>query len=82
MDKPGAKIWFKKREIGWGWTPVSPEGHWVVRLFLALVVLGAGLGVFAVSAGADKSIVTRSLMGWSLFLSLAVIWIANRKGEK
>ena len=82
MDKSGSKIWFKTRDMGWGWTPASPEGQFVVGLFLVLAFAGVGMGIFAIGEGADKAIIGRILITWIMVLTLALLWIANKKGDR
>lgn len=38
METQNKKIWFKRKEYGWGWTPSSWEG-WLVLVVYALVIV-------------------------------------------
>ncbi len=82
MNKTSSKIWFKTRDLGWGWTPISPEGHLVVGLFLVLVFTGVALAVFAVGDGIDRNLVGRIMIAWILILTVALIRICYVKGER
>jgi hypothetical protein len=40
----GRKAWFGPRRMGWGLSPVSPEGWAVTAIFLAAAVIGVVVG--------------------------------------
>lgn len=43
QDSEERNYWFKRRQFGYGWTPVTWQGWLTVVLFLVVIFLGAQL---------------------------------------
>ncbi len=70
--------WFKRKIYGWGWTPARWQGWLVTFLYLLLIVL------FSLTID-DTSPVNEVMFTFvlpTLFLTVAFIRIAYKKGEK
>jgi len=46
-----ARLWFRAKRYGWGWTPASIEGWLVMAAFLVAVVLDAAVLIYRVRHG-------------------------------
>ncbi|KKU15793.1 hypothetical protein A3D55_02395 [Candidatus Jorgensenbacteria bacterium RIFCSPHIGHO2_02_FULL_45_20] len=70
--------WFKAKWYGWGWTPVKWQGWAVTAVYIALIFL------FALTI--DENLPDRKIIFTFLlpivFLTIALICIAYKKGEK
>jgi hypothetical protein len=76
------RLWFRARDYGWGWTPVTLEG-WLVMLAF-LVAIGAVTAVFLYQLrhGADPGRATLRFMLEIAILSGLVIAICWLTGER
>lgn len=76
-----AKLWFRARRYGWGWTPVSVEG-WLVTAALVLLVV-AGIVVFnhAMRGGANPVLALIVFALWVAALAGGQIAIGFARGE-
>ncbi len=77
-----AKLWFKARRFGWGWTPVSVEGWIVSAVFALLMLAGAVVFIERLLAGGDPRVAALLFLLWTLLLVAALSAIAWAKGEK
>ncbi len=73
------KIWFKRKDYGYGWTPCSKEGWIVMLLFVLLTFLTAG--IFKSAAKSDGEFLILFLPSEILF-SILLIFVCYKKGEK
>ena len=69
------QLWFKRKQYGWGWYPVSVEG-WIVTI---VFIVGAFL-LFTVGVSEDEVPVNRLII-LGLMVILFII-IGYRTGEK
>jgi hypothetical protein len=76
-----AKLWFRAKRYGWGWTPATLEGWLVIAGFVALIVVGAVVYVHQVRAGADRSLAAVLFGLWVALLIGGVAAIGYAKGE-
>ncbi len=74
------KLWFKARQYGWGWDPVSWQGWVVVLLFIGGFVWSAFSFVEKLDAGDPSAIENFVLRFIALLLGLMVV--ASLTGEK
>jgi ABC-type amino acid transport system permease subunit len=76
------RLWFRARDYGWGWTPVTLEG-WLVMLAF-LVAIGAVTAVFLYQLrhGADPGRATRLFMLGIAILCGIVVAICWATGER
>jgi len=66
------KLWFRRKLYGWGWTPCSWEGWFVLLVWVIFFVLAV--------SNLDQEVFKNYLF---IFLSVAVlIVICYKKGEK
>lgn len=73
------KIWFKAKRYGWGWTPVTWEGWFVIVLYIYSAV--KWFLAIESSAASESSLLTAFLPRF-LALTILVICISYLKGEK
>jgi hypothetical protein len=84
MDK---KLWFKRKEYGWGWTPASKEG-WITMIVFTLVLAFASIAYFQYMKRLNEvldlseGVVAFVYILLVSFLSLILILICTVKGEK
>ena len=76
-----AKVWFKARRYGWGWTPVSIAGWAVVALSVVLAVAGTAVFLYELRNGADPVLAAILFSLWIAFLAIATTAIGYAKGE-
>lgn len=76
-DNPNG-YWFKRKPYGWGWTPVTREGWFVIVVFILLIVGNAWRLDITHS---DGTMVNTFVMETLLPLVLLVL-IAYKTGEK
>lgn len=70
--------WFKRKVFGWGWTPATWQG-WVINIAYILIIIGFALTIDENSP--SNEVVFTFLLPF-VFITLAFIRIAYRKGEK
>ena len=75
-------LWFKARAFGWGWTPVTIEGWIVTVAFLTLVLVGTGVFIYELRAGANVRPASLLFMGWLGLLVGLLILICWLTGER
>jgi hypothetical protein len=72
------KLWFKRKQYGWGWYPVTWQGWLVVLVYL--------LAVFAFALTLDENSPTKEIVFTFLLpiflLTIALIRICYKTGEK
>ncbi len=76
MKKDAQPVWFKAKQYGWGWTPVTWEG-WVVTLVFVGVIVGI-TQTYSLSTPGNMIPFT---IGMLLAIGL-LLFIAYVKGEK
>ncbi len=70
-------LWFKRKRYGYGWTPATKEGWWVVVLYTLVVMLAAFTFLRATPSPRDVALFV-GVMG---FASAALIYVCFRTGE-
>jgi uncharacterized membrane protein HdeD (DUF308 family) len=75
------KLWFKNKEYGWGWYPASKEGWVVLLVYAALFALGEIFFFKAINQYDSRWVVT-IFIAWILVLTISLITIAYKTGEK
>ncbi len=90
MKTKAKTLWFKAKEYGWGWYPVTWQG-WLITLLFALVYAASFIGFvgwLGVSKEAGPSATEQArLLGiaefilWIVFLTYALFRICYRYGE-
>lgn len=76
------KLWFRARDYGWGWTPVTIEGWLVTAAFLAVVVVDASVFIYRVrTPGSDIRSATITFYGCLAEFVGALIVVCWMKGE-
>ena len=76
------KLWFRARDYGWGWTPVSTEGWLVMLVFVAAISFGAWWFTSSLRSGADPQRATILFLVWVAVAVAALIAIAWATGER
>ena len=77
-----AKLWFKQRRFGWGWTPASIEGWIVVAVAMLLIFCGTAVLLYEVRAGANPRLAGVLFILWTAIIAGITTAIAWAKGEK
>lgn len=72
------KLWFKAKNYGWGWYPVSWEGWLVTTLYIILIIL---FSLTIDKNSPDKEIIFTYFLPF-VFLTATFIRIAYKKGER
>ncbi len=79
VKKP-KKLWFKAKTYGWGWTPITWQGWFVLIIYLLCVAYYAkDVGVSPNATNFDK--LTTFFIGLG-GLSVLLVWVCYKKGEK
>jgi hypothetical protein len=65
------KLWFRAKNYGYGWRPITWQGWSVVGIYIVFVI---GLGTF-LSPGFEY-------FGLVFLATIVLIWISAKKGEK
>lgn len=71
-------LWFKRKLYGWGWTPVTWQGWLVTALYVGLLVLAS----MTIDGDSPIREIFFTFILPALFLTIAFIRIANKKGER
>lgn len=79
METENKKIWFKRKEYGWGWTPSSWEG-WLVLAVYALVIVREVISIQKV-AESEVPLPIRLIVP-VVVSTLILIGVCYWKGEK
>lgn len=78
-----SRLWFKRKTYGWGWTPATWQGWFIVLLFIAIFFLNAWKLSVEDIAGAEPSRGAFLLFfARQLFAVILLIVICYKKGEK
>jgi hypothetical protein len=77
------KLWFRAKNYGWGWYPVTWQGYLVTILYVLAIFKIAFRAVKITEATNDSD----STFLWNylpplLVISLVMIWICYKTGEK
>ena len=73
------RYWFKRKLYGWGWTPATWQGWFVILVFIVIMVWN----VFSIHRSSHST--NDFLMNFipeTIVLVLLLIYICWRKGEK
>ena len=78
MDKVQKTLWFKRKRYGWGWTPVTIRGWFVVIAYIAFVVICAAWfgSTEELSSGTGLSFFVLILLSSTSLL----LWISYKHG--
>lgn len=71
-------VWFKRKLFGWGWTPVTWQGWLVIAIYVGLLALFA----LTIDENSPAREIALTFILPSLFLTILLIRICYRKGEK
>lgn len=74
-----AKLWFRAKKYGWGWTPATWQGWFSVIVYVAVIVRFAFILNEREHSGSDF------LMNFVLFAAIPTLlltWLCHEKGEK
>lgn len=80
-DNP-QKLWFKRKLYGWGWTPVTWQGWLVVLVYIVLIIALVSMREEAIPGNPDSGSSFLVLGGPVIVLTLLLIFICYKKGEK
>jgi hypothetical protein len=73
------KIWFKAKNFGWGWYPITWQG-WVITLLYVLAIVPIGVIVGRTAHSGSDSLIAFSIP--FIFLTSLLIAICWMKGER
>ncbi len=81
------KLWFKRKTYGWGWTPVTWQGWFILISFIAFTLWNFQRLDSASHSGSDTLINFVPETGISVIILIAVCWLTGEKpkwqwGEK
>jgi thiol:disulfide interchange protein len=77
-----SKLWFRARDYGWGWTPISVEGWLVMLAFVVAIAFGAWFYISRLRDGADPPTATILYLLWIAVSVAALIAVAWATGER
>ena len=77
-----ARLWFRAKRYGWGWTPATIEGWIVMAAFFAATALGVLAYVSAVRSAVDRGLALMLFVLWMALLSGVLIVVCYAKGER
>lgn len=87
MKRP-RKLWFRAKEYGWGWYPISWQGWAVTLVFILLYTLsGIGFAAWLGPVHTETPWSRNMILGviefvlWMAFLTALLIRICYRTGE-
>lgn len=72
------RLWFKAKNYGYGWYPVTWEGWLCILIYLVVVLLAAFIGFYLFP----------DIYGWAIYFitiavsTVALIFVSYKKGEK
>ncbi|MDB5264536.1 MAG: hypothetical protein JWN64_107 [Parcubacteria group bacterium] len=90
MKKSQKRLWFRAKDYGWGWVPVTWQG-WLITLIFGFLYAGSvilfmgWLGTTTETGGADLRNNLFSILefiAWIAFLTFGLIRICYRYGER
>lgn len=70
--------WFKRKLYGWGWVPARWQGWLTIAIYVALVLFL----VFRIDENVSLEELACQHLGPLLVLTIALIFICYKKGEK
>ncbi len=74
--------WFKNKIYGWGWTPVTWQGWVVILAYIASVIALVSMSEEAIPGNPDSGSNFLVLGGPIIVLTLLLIFICYKTGEK
>ncbi len=76
------KLWFRARNFGWGWTPITWEGWLVLAISLVLIFAGTEEFAYWAKAGGDRRLGLPLLLLWIALVAGGLIFLCYAKGER
>ena len=82
-ENSNKKLWFKAKRYGWGWYPSTWQG-WLITVVYCIGILFIALRAVHITEATEN---TASTFLWNYLpplaiLSVAMIWICYKTGEK
>lgn len=83
ITKNKTNLWFKAKNYGWGWVPITWQGWLTTAVFIGILLLNAAYFERGTAQSSEPS-----AEGLSLFLAIsfsyiiALLFICFKKGEK
>ncbi len=77
------KLWFRAKNYGWGWYPITWQGWLVVLIYVLGIVSHAfrAVNIAKANGNSEKEFLWSYLSG-IFILTIIMIWICYKKGEK
>ena len=77
------KLWFKAKRFGWGWYPVALQGWLILSIYIIGIIVIAihSVGASEVTNATAKTFLSNYIPPL-IILSLVMIWICYKTGEK
>lgn len=73
------KLWFKAKNYGWGWTPITWQG-WLIILFWIIINVFSFVNTdITAHSGSDTLIIFSPVF---IISTIVLIFICYKKGEK
>lgn len=73
-----SKLWFKAKRYGYGWYPSTWEGWLVILIYCVLLFIP----MFFIEENMEDATFVTYFVPYVLVLSVILIWISAKKGEK
>lgn len=73
-----SKLWFKRKNYGWGWQPATKEG-WLVLLAYILLLILITTQQYNPNNATD---VILKIVAPSVLLTIGLLFVCYKKGEK
>lgn len=80
MKSTEKQYWFKRRQYGYGWTPVSVEGWLTVVIFISLLI-GSSLLLFEESVDSTLSDLI-TFFAVAFVITFVTFWISSKHGPE
>lgn len=74
-----SKIWFKNKDYGYGWVPVTKEGWAVILIFIIILFIAISLILYFVEY---EPLAVFLHISFTSIWTLCLVYIAYKKGEK
>ncbi|MEK7099595.1 MAG: hypothetical protein AAB883_00435 [Patescibacteria group bacterium] len=84
-NKVRKNLWFRAKQYGWGWYPITWQGWAVTALYVVLYtvsgVLFGALAPAVLAGGGSVAAGALLLISWTILLSASLLAVCYRYGE-
>jgi hypothetical protein len=76
-----AKLWFRAKRYGYGWTPATWQGWLVVGIAIFLYLVPSGLLLIFGPEALSAETFLALCLPWYVGITIVLIWISAKTGE-